>query len=426
MQKFIATCAVLAVAATGTLAAGTTGYAAQSAGATAAKTRTPTEFALKGSGYGSRANGGQIPVGSKTTAYDVIGCTNKAGITHENHQVEETLPGVGTASEIKTRLWTAKRGQVVSSISRNTILRVEMTDSPLGTLTINNIVSRSRAYHDGSAFKVATKSSIGSITFTPPAGDPQSVEIPTPGQPVVVPGVATLTVGATGHKVTAHRASVQTDALKIEALVSGTRTRIAHTAAQIHDGVVSGIFGGWASGTRGNAVAGNITTGKSPHQVMPCQGTAGKTWSKALASANLSGNLLASGLSTKERGTQNKKRAWGFEQAQVAGVNLGGGQLTVDGIVGRANVSRPSGGRLHRNIKGTTIGTITANGQEMTFPAATPDVLEIPGVARLERNIVKKIKSGLWVTSLRITLLDGSGAVYNLGETKLRIRSSGR
>lgn len=424
MRRLIATCAVLTVAATGTLAAGTTGYAAQSQGPTTAKTRTPTEFALKGSGYGSRANGGQVPTGSDTTAYDVIGCTNKAGIVHENHQAEETLPGVGTASEVKTRVWTKKRGQVVSSISRNTINRVEMTDSPLGTLEINNIVSRSRAYHDGSAFKVATRSSIGSISFTPPGGPAQSYDAPTPGQPVEIPGVATLTVGSTGHKVTAHRASVQTDALKIVSTMSGTRTRIAHTAAQIHDGLITGVFGGWASGTRGNSADGNITSGKSPHQVMPCQGTAGKTWSKAIDSTDLSGNLLASGLRTKERGTQNQKRAWGFEQAQVAGVNLGGGQLTVDGIIGRVNVSRPAHGRLHRNIKGTTIGTITANGEEQTFPDT--DVLEIPGVARLERNIVKKIKSGLWVTSLRITLLDGTGAVYNFGEAKLRIRSSGR
>ena len=70
------------------------------------------------------------------------------------------------------------------------------------------------------------------------------------------------------------------------------------------------------------------------------------------------------------------------------------------------------------------IGTITANGQEQTFPDS--DVIEIPGVARLERNIVKKIKNGLSVTALRITLLDGSGAVANLGEGKFYVKRADR
>ena len=37
-----------------------------------------TSFAFQSSGFGIRVNGGQVPVGSSTTAYQHIGCTNLA------------------------------------------------------------------------------------------------------------------------------------------------------------------------------------------------------------------------------------------------------------------------------------------------------------------------------------------------------------
>ena len=46
-------------------------------------------------------------------------------------------------------------------------------------------------------------------------------------------------------------------------------------------------------------------------------------------------------------------------------------------------------------------------------------------MARLERNVVDRIANGLHVISLRVTLLDGSGAVFELGEASLRISPSG-
>jgi hypothetical protein len=42
-------------------------------------------------------------------------------------------------------------------------------------------------------------------------------------------------------------------------------------------------------------------------------------------------------------------------------------------------------------------------------------------VAKLERKVVTRSKTGLKVVALRVTLLDGSGAVVDLGEAKLNI-----
>jgi len=46
--------------------------------------------------------------------------------------------------------------------------------------------------------------------------------------------------------------------------------------------------------------------------------------------------------------------------------------------------------------------------------------------AKLERTIVDRSATGLRVTALRVTVLDGTGAVLNLGRASMAIRSAGR
>jgi hypothetical protein len=103
-------------------AAGPTTSAAPGA---AAPKPVETDFALFASGFGSKATGGQAPASSgNATAYSVIGCTNRGGIKRGNFLEETTLPGVGTLSGIRTRLWTAKKGRVVSSYATQRVAEV--------------------------------------------------------------------------------------------------------------------------------------------------------------------------------------------------------------------------------------------------------------------------------------------------------------
>jgi hypothetical protein len=419
MRKLSVSSAVLALAFAGVVGPAPSGFAAQ---AEAAARTSPTHFALKGSGYGSRVVGGDVPTGSDTTAYRSFGCTNKAGLDRENHQLEETIPGLGTASEVKTRVWTRKRGGVVSSYSRNTIARITMMDSPLGSLEINGVLSLSRAFHDKTGFHTSHRTTVQSISFTPPGGTPQAMDLPTPGDPLEIPGVARLAVGESTNRVNREGATVQTDALKVYLTATGSRIRLAHTKAQIQDGLISGVFSGNASGSRAELLDGHVTSGRTPLLVMPCQGTGGEVRKKSITRTDLAGGLLVEGLHTQERANQNKRRAHGYVQASVARLNLGG-RFTVRGIVGQVNVERLAGGKLRRTIDGTTMGRVTVDGEPQSFPDT--DVLEIPGVAKLERNVVRKVKGGLHVVALRVTLLEGTGAVVNLGEAKLKVRASG-
>lgn len=174
---------------------------------------------------------------------------------------------------------------------------------------------------------------------------------------------------------------------------------------------------------RVSAAGGVLEGGRQPLNVMPCQGTYGKAIDKRLATLDLGGQLLTSDASTRSRAVQGAHRAHGVERAYLGHLDLGGGQLVIHDIVAKASVTRTAHGVV-RSAKGTSLGSITANGRKQTIPKT--GVLEIPGVARLERAVVTRSHSGISVIGLRITLLDGTGAVIDLAEAKLRIRATGR
>ena len=382
---------------------------------------TATAFALKTSGYGTRVNGGQIPARSATTGYQVISCTNHAGKARTNHVAESTIPGLGTLSAVSTRVWTTQKDGVTSAWSRHRVGAITLSDSPLGTLLIDAVSTTARAFHDAKGFDTQTHTDIGGLTFKPAIGKAQTLPIPAPGDPITIPGFARVTIGHSNAHAHPHKASAFANGLKVELLATDTIVRVAHAAAKISDGVKVGVFSGNAAGLSGNIGSDLVDLGRNPLSVMPCQGTNGKVQSKPLAGVDLQGQLAVGAAHNEQRGTQTKQKAWGFERSTLASVDLGD-QLSIDGIVARANVTRTSAG-VTRSIKGTQVGTITANGEKQTFPDT--DAITIPGVAKIQRGVVTKYADGIKVIGLRITLLDGSGAVIDLATAKLRISRSG-
>jgi hypothetical protein len=385
-----------------------------------------SHFALTMSGYGTRIIGGQVPGGSQTTAYQRIGCTNKVNKAKNNDVASATIPGLGGLSGLHTRVWTTRHHGVVGSNASHSVDSLTLASTPLGTLSINAINATARAYHDATGFHATTTTSSGSITLTPPAPPPplpplppQTFPLPTPGQPVTIPGLATIYAGKNTRHSSATGAFANAVALIVDVTATGTQAKVGRAVAQIGSGLTYGMFHGHSNATRiSTALQGNLKSGPNPLSLMPCQGTAGAVRSKALASLDLGGQLVVNGLGSSERGVQTDTQANGYERGEVAQVNLGSGALVVNGIVGQANVKRTAH-KIVRSAKGTTVGTITANGQTMRFPST--GVLEIPGVAKLERRLITKTQTGLTVVALRITLLGGTGGVIDLGEAKLRI-----
>jgi hypothetical protein len=377
-----------------------------------------TTFAFQGSGFGTRVIGGQVPAGSSTTGYQVIGCTNQAGRSRTNDVAEATLPGLGTASGIKTHVWTTARHGVVASHSLHRIARVSLVQSTLGSLAIDAITSRATASHDAHGFHATTTTHVGGISFTPPVGPARSFPLPTPDHPVTIPGLATIYAGQHTTRRSGTGALADAFALRVDVIPTGTSLLVSHSRAELDSGLISGVFKGRSAATHVITAAGDIAeSGPNPLSPMPCQGTYGKTHRKSLASVDLGGQLVVRGANSSEKGTQKGSRAWGTSRASVARVRLGS-QLVINGIVGKVSVSR-QGRDLTRSADGTSLGTVTVNGHQQKFPKT--GVLEIPGVAKLERAVVTRTHNGISVIGLRITLLDGSGAVVDLGEASLRI-----
>ena len=95
----------------------------------------------------------------------------------------------------------------------------------------------------------------------------------------------------------------------------------------------------------------------------------------------------------------------------------------IEGVIGPANV-RKDGRRTTYHTRGTTVGSVTFEGDRQRFPDT--GVLEIPGVARLEREVVTRKRNAISVVALRITLLDGSLATIDLGNATIGTSPSGR
>jgi hypothetical protein len=400
------------------------GITASAAGAPAQL--KPTPFALEASGYASKLKGGQLPTGSDKVAYTVVSCTNKAGIDHTNTEADGDLGnGVGIQGAT-TRAWTTKKAKKVSAWSRHKIDKITLLDTPLGDVNLRALVSTSHAWHDSTGFHAKSTSTLGSIEFAPVIGEPQEFPIPSPGQSVTIPGVVEIGLG-TGKNVTdANEAITNTNGLLLRTLFSDSVLRIGHTRAAISDGVETALYHGSAFATKLTALDGILSSGRTVPTSVPCEGSDGEWRVNRASDTDLSGTFLASGLSSRERSglTGPGHRPEVTTISRVGHLSLGGG-LELQAIRARAHAVKKAHG-YGLDIGGTSIGGITYNGQEQTFPL-DQDVMEIPGIAKFERAIVTRGSHGITVTALRVTLLDGTQAtaVLDLGNATAAILPSG-
>lgn len=395
---------------------------AESSNTTRAAALTPTAFALQGSGFGSKVLGGDVPAGSDTTAFQALGCDNKAGRVRRNHEAEVTVPGLGVASGVVTTLRTTKRNGVVASTSTQRIASIVLAESGVGSLSIEALRSEARAYHDARGFGSTATTDIGRLVFRPAGSEPQVLPLPSVGEPVVVPGLAEIELGK--HKRTKSRdgASARATGLNIHVVPTGTTATIGVARAKIGGGVRGLLFRGNSAGVRADGLDGTFSKGRTPLTVMPCQGTHGKVTGKSIAGLDLTDQIEVGALNSGQMARQTGRNARAWERGSVASIDLNDGQLVVQGIVGKANAYK-RGARSTYNARGTSVGTVTFDGEVQQFPDT--GVLEIPGVARLEPKVVKRTRRGISVVGLRVTLLDGSLATIDLGLAKIGTRPSG-
>jgi hypothetical protein len=384
---------------------------------------TPTAYSLEASGYTSRVKGGDVPTGSDKAAYTVVSCTNKAGLSNTNSQAEGDAGNGLVFQDASTRAWTAKSGDRVSAWSRNHIEQVTLADTPTGDLVLQNLTSTSHAWHDATGFHSQSTSTLGSITFSPTVGEDQSIPVPSPGQSVTIPGVADIGLGAGNDKVGDAGATTGIDAVRVDTLFSDTTTFLGHARAWVTDEVKNQLFGGSAFATK-STVLGVLTSGRTVPTSVPCVGTKGNWTTNRADEATLSDQANGSALMSRQRSgmTAPGGRPEVTTISRVGLVDLGGG-LLLHAVKAQAHVMKtPSG--YSTDIDGTSIGSITYNGTEQPFPDDT-NAMEIPGVAHFGRAIVERGLRSIAITGLRVTMLDGTGAVYDLAFAKALLHPKG-
>ncbi len=383
----------------------------------------PTAFALHAVGFGTRVIGGEVPVDSGTTAWMAIGCTNKAGIDKTNYEAQVTLPELGTISGVRTRVWTTKVGDTVNVFARHRIAEVVIAQEGEFKLTIEGVSSRSHVWHDADGFHHETSSNVLAIRIKNGDDPVSELPIPTPGDPVEVPGLVRITAGKSVKIMEPGYVRAAAVGLQVDVLATDTTVKLAQSAANMSRGVKTGVFSGWAASLRASVLDPIVKVGRTPYRTMPCQGTDGELQTKSVVGSEIPGLIDAGVLEIRQRSQQTHEKAWGFEVAEVADVSLFDGRVIIKAVKGRANVTRLSNGDLTRNAKGTQIGELIIDGEPQALPLE--DTIEIPGLLTIEPKVIKRLKSGIQVIALQLILLDGSGAKVDLGVARLQIARSG-
>ena len=383
-------------------------------------TLTRTPFAFRANGYGTSASGGMIPVGSDRTALSSIACTSDAGKARRNFVAESEVPGLGTVRGVYSRVSTSQKKGVTTSSSIHRVAEIVLADTPLGSLTIDGVESTTSAFHDSEGFHATAQSDIAGISFTPPGGEPQSLDIPSADQPITIPGVAVIELGRTIEKETKDDARAYAVGLVIKVIPTETTVKVARSVSKLEKGYKSGIFHGSGVPAKAKVLGELVEVGKVINQVMPCTGTDGELDPMDAADVDLAEQVVVEGASARQKGKQTKRKAVGMEASQVAELNLAD-QLVIEAINSKVNVTRLANGKLKRNAK-ASFGAITLGGEPQSLDQLGE--LEIPGLAKIQTGLQKKIKGGIRMIGVRVTLLDGTGAVLDFATSKLSISES--
>ena len=422
----------LAFAAPPTLAASSGGpataapAAASGAVATLAERSTKlrsTRFAFRANGYGTSVEGGDLPVESSRTAVSSIGCTNLLGKDNSNTVVDADVPGLLQVGTVDSTTQTRRVKGRTTSIGKHKVADVAIGVPGLLTLGISAVNTVAKAWHGPDGYDSRARTSLGRLTLGLPGGLEQSLPLPSPEQPVTVPGLLRIQLGRTIEKANQTQARSYATGLEVKIIPTGTVVKISRSAAKIEEGERGGIFNGAGAPVQVSLLGDLIKVGQAVVQRMPCLGTGGERLEEAAATVDLAGAIRIEGAQGTTRTTQNRRRnkAKAVATATVGRVDLGGGTLVIDAIRSKATAVR-NGKKVRRSSDGTTVGSISFNGQSFALPDL--DGIEIPGLAKIETDVRTRTPFGMRVVALRISLLEGTeiDSVVDIGLAKVKIR----
>ena len=391
-----------------------------------------TPFALRAWGYSTRVIGGDVPaeLGPHGLRGHRLHQPGRPQADQQHRRPRAAEPGHRRRG-VKTRVWTTRKAGTVSSCARNTIGKVVLSDSPLGT------AHAGRRLDDGPRLPRRLRRSARPRTPTWPSSPssrpsvrPKTLPLPTPGRPVEIPRRregdhrpvldAPPTPTARGPSPTASRSAWSPTGHAL----SGSRTPSPRSPRGVQSRPVQRLGRTRSPATPQAARQASVATPaedalpghrrRRPAPAQPASPTSAARSSSARAKSD-------------EVAKQNNRRAWGCVRSRVASINLA--RPAPASTASSVRSTSPARARTCATLSRQHQGHDRRQDHRQRRGPGVPDtgVIEIPGVAKLEPSVVtKKVTDGLKVTALRITLLDGSGAVIDLGNARFQVRRSTR
>ncbi len=360
-----------------------------------------TRFAFRANGYGTSVEGGALPVESSRTAVSSIGCTNLLGKDNSNTVVDADVPGLLQVGTVDSTTQTKRVKGRTTSIGKHKVADVAIGVPGLLTLGISAVNTVAKAWHGPDGYDSRARTSLGRITL----------------------GLLRIQLGRTIEKSNQTQARSYATGLEVKIIPTGTVVKISRSAAKIEEGERGGIFNGAGAPVQVSLLGDLVKVGQAVVQRMPCLGTGGERLEEAAATVDLAGAIRIEGAQGTTRTTQNRRRnkAKAVATATVGRVDLGGGTLVIDAIRSKATAVR-TGTKVRRSSEGTTVGSISFNGQSFALPDL--DGIEIPGLAKIETDVRTRTPYGMRVVALRISLLEGTeiDSVVDIGLAKVKIR----
>lgn len=421
--------------------------------AASAATRTAVPYLLFASGYATKVTAPQVGASSGPSAWTSTGCSHRVPASKSNSvtRVDTGTPliSIGAATS-QVRTYRGTVGGLRSTVSRsvNDVASVAVGDPGTLQLQISGLHGVSTAWANTKGYHATSSLSLGDVDLVGPAtsglgavGDllngPVKQILATLDQgPIVIPGLAKISLGDASHRVGKHRAAAATYALVIDVFAkpgqqqaansqTDTVVTVGRSYARIIGYRYPGFFGGQAYALQATLIGGVASLGKQALLPLRCQGTHGTVVNRGLAGLNVA-NAGALRIGAVESDVYGLNRLRGKAQtawtgSTVAGVALSD-QLQIKAIRVRTKVWRGTDRRLHRRVV-QSIGSITAGGQTYAAPAPGKSVT-IPGVATLEVPKPSRTRNGVAATGLRLTLLGGTAGetVLNLANSRVSLR----
>ncbi|MFC7489766.1 MULTISPECIES: choice-of-anchor P family protein [unclassified Knoellia] len=377
---------------------------ASAATSTRAAAAEGTKIGFQSSAFGTYVTALDATIRSGPTSSASITCTTVTGLTRTNTVATATLPGVGQAGGVNTKVTTSISGETRSTTSTSTVTGVNLLN---GAVVAEAIAVSATASSTGG---VATTSGSTTLTGLKVGGTSVAVDVAPNSRIALNVGGQRVGTVILNHQVRSTANGINNISVRgIYITLFATNPFGLPASTAIYIGGVNAAVttprvafsGGSGWGLSASALNGTAVVGRQPHVGVPCFGGTARgslatiTRDPLVSTGNTQVTTFSAGTST----TATSKVV-----SSVAQPSILGGLITADAIVAEAQTTRTATGFI-----GTADRSKFVNLQVAGLPLITSDVrpnttINLPGLGSVTFRKVTRTPTGIQVVMLEITL----------------------